>query len=65
MVFGRSKEESMKETYARGQPLISGETVTGGRFACTECGFDLDREPGVVTNLPVCPNCQNDRWKPR
>lgn len=65
MALGRSKEESMKETYARGQPFLSGETVTGGEFECTACGHELDREPGRVTNLPVCPNCQNDRWKPR
>lgn len=51
-----------KETYSRGHPFISGETVTPGRFRCTECGHEHEAPPGSVTNLPVCPRCQNEYW---
>ncbi len=54
----------MKETFAPGHPYLAGETVTPGRFECTNCGQELDIEAGKVTNLPVCPRCQNDRYKP-
>jgi Zn finger protein HypA/HybF involved in hydrogenase expression len=53
----------MKKPYAEDQPYRSGETVTAGRFECTECGQRLEIEQGRVTNLPVCPHCQNDRWQ--
>lgn len=52
----------MKEPYAEGRPYLSGETVTPGEFACAKCGEEIAIE-GRVTNLPVCPNCQNDTWK--
>jgi Zn finger protein HypA/HybF involved in hydrogenase expression len=51
----------MKEAWAeKGHPFLSGETVTPGTFQCTECGEKL--EVTSVTNLPVCPACQNDAW---
>ena len=53
----------MKRPYAGGHPYRSGETVTGGRFECTACGHRLEIEEGRITNLPVCPQCQNDSWK--
>ena len=62
MALGKSSE-SMESTYSREQPFLAGETVTGGEFECEECAQRLEKEPGVVVNLPVCPNCQNDRWK--
>jgi Zinc-ribbon containing domain len=58
-------DQTMHETYSRGRPFISGETITGGRFACRECGRELDFEPGHVVNLPVCPSCQNETWDRR
>jgi len=45
------------------QAVFAGESVTGGAFDCTECGYRLRKETGAVTNLPVCPRCQSDRWK--
>lgn len=63
MVFGRSKGDAMRETFAGDQPFIAGETVTGGKFCCTECDCELELEAGKVRNLPVCPACQNDRWR--
>ena len=60
----KSKGETMHSTYARGQPFISGETVTGGCFECERCGHRLELEGGRVVNLPVCPRCRKDRWKP-
>jgi Zinc-ribbon containing domain len=58
-------DQSMKHTYSRGHPYLSGETITGGRFACERCGHQLEFEPGRVVNLPVCPSCQNDTWARR
>lgn len=52
----------MKESFAPGQPYLSGETVTPGAFDCERCGHELEIE-GRITNLPVCPNCQNDTWR--
>ncbi|HEV2075778.1 MAG TPA: hypothetical protein VGR10_06035, partial [Thermoleophilaceae bacterium] len=57
--------ERMKETYARGYPLVSGETVTPGDFRCRECGYEHLVEERRVENLPVCPRCQNETWEPR
>lgn len=54
----------MRSSYERGRPFLAGESVTGGEFACAECGYLLRKEPGAVTNLPVCPRCQHDRWNP-
>jgi hypothetical protein len=59
-----SDRKGMRSTPVRGQPFLAGETVTGGEFACAECGYRLRKEPGTVSNLPVCPRCQSDRWKP-
>ena len=52
----------MKEPYARGRAYLSGETVTAGSFACERCGAVHAVEEGKITNLPVCPQCQNDTW---
>ncbi len=54
----------MKHPYASHHPFLSGETVTPGKFACAECGHELEVPEPKVTNLPVCPRCQNDSWKP-
>jgi hypothetical protein len=43
--------------------LVSGRTVTSGRFECLACGERLDVDG--VTNLPVCPRCQNETWRKR
>ncbi len=51
----------MKDSYAPGQSYLAGETVTPGSFVCASCGH-LQEVKGKVTNLPVCPNCQNDTW---
>ncbi len=53
----------MKEPFAPGHPYLAGETVTGGEYECTACGRGLEIAEGKVTNLPVCPNCQNDTWR--
>ena len=53
----------MKETYASGVPYISGETVKGGDYECERCGRRLSIDEDKVTNLPVCPECQNDTWR--
>jgi hypothetical protein len=60
----RGDSGGMRSTYAREQPFLAGETVTGGSFECERCDFRLDKETGKVTNLPVCPRCQGDRWRP-
>jgi uncharacterized paraquat-inducible protein A len=52
----------MKRPYAEQHPFLSGETVTPGDFACTECGYHHRVPKPKVTNLPVCPRCQNDTW---
>jgi rubrerythrin len=52
----------MKHKYSNEQPMVSGETVTGGRYICLSCGYEHDVKQGVV-NLPVCPRCQNDTWR--
>lgn len=52
----------MKEPFAPGHPYLAGETVTAGAFACLRCGHVHRIEDGRVTNLPVCPVCQFDRW---
>lgn len=59
----KSSDKSMKSTYAREQPFLSGETVTGGTFRCLACGEKIEKAPGTVSNLPVCPSCQADRWE--
>ena len=61
-LFGQ-EDRGQKASYARNQPLLAGETVTGGRFRCAECGHQLEKPPGHVANLPVCPSCQSDRWE--
>ncbi len=52
----------MKQGYCEAGPLVSGETVTPGRFTCLECGYRLEVKEGVV-NLPPCPRCQGDSWR--
>lgn len=52
----------MKHPYAPGHPYMSGETVTPGRFICDQCGHEYAVAEPKVTNLPVCPVCQNDTW---
>jgi Zn finger protein HypA/HybF involved in hydrogenase expression len=54
----------MKEKYEAGVPMVSGETVTPGKFECLECGYRHEVKEGVV-NLPICPRCHNDSWKLR
>jgi len=54
----------VKDTYAAGHPYLAGETVTPGTFECERCGHELEIADGKITNLPVCPHCQHDRWKP-
>jgi Zn finger protein HypA/HybF involved in hydrogenase expression len=61
MAIGRRGEE-MKEKYEAGAPMVSGETVTPGKFECLECGHRHEVKEGVV-NLPICPDCHNDSWK--
>jgi Zn finger protein HypA/HybF involved in hydrogenase expression len=46
------------------KPMVSGETVTPGKYRCLECGYRHKVEKGVV-NLPVCPRCQGDTWRTR
>jgi predicted RNA-binding Zn-ribbon protein involved in translation (DUF1610 family) len=46
-------------------PLLAGQTVTAGEYECAACGERVEIEEGAVTNLPVCPSCQNDTWKAR
>jgi hypothetical protein len=53
----------VRKPFAPGRPYVAGETVTPGRFACERCGRELEVEDGKITNLPVCPNCQNDTWR--
>jgi predicted Zn-ribbon and HTH transcriptional regulator len=60
-MLGRAKDEQ-RETYARGQWLIAGETVIPGRYRCRECGWEHIVEEGKITSLPVCPRCQGDGW---
>ena len=45
-------------------PLVSGATVTPGRFRCAECGYEHEVPEGTITNLPVCPRCQGEEWEP-
>ena len=52
----------MKKGYSRGGPLVSGETVTPGTFFCLRCEYRHTVEHRV-TNLPVCPRCQNETWR--
>jgi|tagenome__1003787_1003787.scaffolds.fasta_scaffold20636655_2 Zn finger protein HypA/HybF involved in hydrogenase expression len=52
----------MKQGYSKEQPLVSGESVTPGKFKCVECGYEHEVKEGVV-NLPVCPRCQGDAWR--
>jgi predicted Zn-ribbon and HTH transcriptional regulator len=57
-------EDHQRETYSRvAGGLISGETVTPGAFRCAGCGYEHRVEKGKVTNLPVCPRCQGERWQ--
>jgi Zn finger protein HypA/HybF involved in hydrogenase expression len=51
----------VRERPDRKEPLVSGETVTPGKFECLECGEKVEIDH--VTNLPVCPRCQNETWK--
>ena len=57
-----SNDKRMKSTYSRGHALVSGETVTPGRFRCTECEYEHEVREGVK-NLPVCPRCQGESWE--
>ncbi len=54
----------MKETYDKDVDYIAGETVVGGAYRCRRCDQRLEIDAGKVTNLPVCPSCQGDRWLP-
>jgi Zn finger protein HypA/HybF involved in hydrogenase expression len=54
----------MKETYDKSVDYIAGETVVGGEYRCAACGEKLEIAEGKVTNLPVCPRCQGQDWKP-
>lgn len=56
--------DAMKSPYARGQPFLAGETITGGEFECRKCGYRIECTAGEVRNLPVCPRCRHDQWKP-
>jgi Zn finger protein HypA/HybF involved in hydrogenase expression len=60
-MLGRRRDEQ-RETYARGQPLIAGETVVPGTYRCSDCEYEHVVDDGKVTNLPVCPRCQGDAW---
>jgi Zn finger protein HypA/HybF involved in hydrogenase expression len=56
--------DHQREIYSRRLGgLISGETVTPGRYRCKECAEELEVEEGKVTNLPVCPSCQAETWE--
>jgi predicted Zn-ribbon and HTH transcriptional regulator len=46
------------------KPMVAGETVTPGRYACAKCGYEHEVKRGIV-NLPVCPRCQCDTWRIR
>ncbi len=61
-MIGARRKNRMRETFAAGRPLVSGETVTPGCFTCTRCGYEHEVARGV-TNLPVCPRCRNQRWE--
>jgi rubrerythrin len=52
----------MKHKYAKEQPMVSGETVTPGKFICRSCGYRHEVKKGVV-NLPICPRCHGDTWR--
>jgi Zn finger protein HypA/HybF involved in hydrogenase expression len=57
-------DDHQRETYSRRVgALLSGETVTPGKFQCHDCEYELEIEDGKVTNLPVCPECQGERWQ--
>jgi Zn finger protein HypA/HybF involved in hydrogenase expression len=56
------EEAAVKEPFAEGHPYLAGETVTEGTFRCERCGHEHEVS-GHVTNLPVCPQCQNDTWR--
>jgi len=60
-MLGRGRDEQ-KEAYARGRPLIAGETAISGNYRCPQCGHQIEIEEGRITNLPVCPRCLNDTW---
>jgi Zn finger protein HypA/HybF involved in hydrogenase expression len=53
----------VKAPYEDNSPYLAGETVTPGKFKCERCGCTVQIEH--VTNLPVCPDCQHDRWQGR
>ena len=61
-MLGRRRDRQA-ETYARGRPLIAGETVIPGRYRCSACGHEHEVPDGKIVNLPVCPRCQDDRWE--
>ncbi len=63
MALFRGGSDEQRETYARGQPLISGETVIPGSYRCAECGFELEVPEGLIRNLPVCPRDQAEEWE--
>jgi predicted Zn-ribbon and HTH transcriptional regulator len=60
-MLGRGQDKQ-KETYARGQPLIAGETVVPGIYRCRKCEYEYVVKRAKITNLPVCPRCQGDAW---
>ena len=56
-------DRGQKASYTGNGPLLAGETITGGRFRCDDCGHEIEKPVGHVCNLPVCPSCQHDRWE--
>ncbi len=54
----------MKVPYMRDGPFLAGETVTAGEYECTRCRASHTVPDGSVTNLPVCPACQGQQWRP-
>ena len=56
--------DHQRETYSRRiGGLIAGETVTPGDYRCKDCDHELTIPERTVTNLPVCPACQGERWR--
>jgi rubrerythrin len=56
------RKDSMRHKYAGEHPMMSGESVTPGKFTCHECGYVHEVTAGVK-NLPVCPRCQGEEWE--
>jgi hypothetical protein len=61
-MLGRRRDEQ-RDTYARGEPLVAGETVVPGSYRCVDCDHEYVVEEGKITNLPVCRRCHGDAWE--